>query len=291
MKEPETVFHQGIKSSPLALFIHGMGMNVSAWTDPARARILGGKYPLTALLSDKSQDLETSFHDIRGLGWHLLSWSQTRPAGPIRVAVQELKDIIARYQRYSGSGIVFVCHSRGGLIARKYLETDSSLLRALITLSSPHHGTSLARWATMLAPLASGMDQVLKGSGVKEAESAFRRILMFIGSSGVRELLPASGFLSGLTDLKKESAFYLSLGGTRPDILRAVSPSFQKRLSAKMSQRFLPDEMKSGLGDGLVTAASSVLSYGDIHRNFPVNHAEILFDRKVREYILNVLLA
>lgn len=291
MKELETSFHRGVKGSPLAVFIHGMGMKVTVWTDPKEARMLGGKYPLTALLGDKYRDLTTSFQDVRDLGWHVLSWSQTRPAGPIRIAVQELKELIGKYRRYTESGIVFICHSRGGLIARKYIEEDPSMLRALITLATPHRGTSMAQWATFISPLTAALDKVLKGVSRREADSAFRRILAFINSSGVRELLPDSSFIATLRDAKKDDARYLSLGGTHPDLLRAVSPMLQELLSGAVPGRLLPDEMKEGLGDGLVSASSSVLPYGNQHLNYPDNHAAIIFDQSVREYILKGLLA
>lgn len=289
MKELATVFHKGVKGSPLAVFIHGMGMNMTAWTDPASARILGGKYPISALLRDPRLEMKTSFHDVRARGWSVLSWSQSRPVGPIGIAVRELTELIRLYRRYASHGLFFICHSRGGLIARKYIEEHDVPLRGMITLATPHHGTSLARWADLISPLAAATDHILRGVSRKDADSAFRRMLAFIRSSGIGELLPYSPFLGGLRDSRKEGAHYLSLGGTSPDLFRAVSAFLQKQMSGYLPQRLLPDEMREGAGDGLVTAKSSVLPYGDCHRDFPVNHAEILFDPCIRDYILTFL--
>ena len=281
----EIKFHKGEVSRPLAVFIHGMGMNVKAWSDPSGAKILGGKYPLRVLLYGDN-DLVTSFEDLKALGFSLLSWTQSRPTGPMHFAVQELQDMIKAHSAYTDSGIIFICHSRGGLIARKYLEDKNVFVRGLITLATPHHGTSMARWPVYVSPLTSRLYQLLKGVSKNELCSAFQRILGFLCSRGLRELLPDSKFYSELRDTKQDWTGYISIGGTNPDLLRPVLPLMPKLLSRMVQVRVIPWEMREGYGDGLVTSASSRLLYADEHRNFPVNHASILFDRTVRDYIV-----
>ncbi len=51
--------------------------------------------------------------------------------------------------------------------------------------------------------------------------------------------------------------------------------------------RFFPEEMKAGFGDGLVSLASSRLPGAQEHLEFPVNHAGILFDETVRTKVLD----
>jgi hypothetical protein len=54
-------------------------------------------------------------------------------------------------------------------------------------------------------------------------------------------------------------------------------------------ERIVPEEMREGYGDGLVSASSSMLPHADKHYNFHVNHAEILFDREVRKCVVNAV--
>jgi len=279
----ETRFHEGEGDRPLAVFIHGMGMNMKAWTDPSEARVLGGKYPLGVLVP--GAELRTSFHDMQSLGFSVLSWSQSRPVGPIAASVKELHTLVSHHERYARKGLIFVCHSRGGLIARKFLEETNIPLKTLITLATPHHGTSMARLASSVSPMASALSRVLKGFNKRDVETATQRILGFLSSTGLRELLPESGFFSGLKDRKREGVLYVSIGGTKPDLLRVVIPSLPDLLSSLVPRLLVPEEMRDGLGDGLVTAQSSILPYADDHRSFPVNHAAVLFDKDVRNYV------
>ena len=281
---PEIIFHKGDNSRPLAIFVHGMGMNMKAWTDPEKAKILGGRYPLRILLYGNNA-LITPFEDLKDLGFSLLAWTQSRPVGPMETAVKELGEVVREHRAYAGNGIIFICHSRGGLIARKYLEDPLGPARGLITLATPHLGSSMARWPVFISPLTSLVYQLSKGLSRREIDTAFQRILGFLSSSGLRELLPGSEFFSTLRDMKKEGTRYISIGGTNPDLIRPVLPGLPDLLAKVVPGRLIPEEMQEGLGDGLVTAASARLASADEHRDFPVNHAAILFDRAVRNYI------
>ncbi len=282
-------FRKGDKGKPLVVFIHGLGMNADFWADPARARVLGDRYPLSLLLGS-SFELQTSFKDLMELGFSVLTWSQSRPAGPAAAAEGELSVLIRDYSEHLRDGLFFVCHSRGGLVARKYLVANRDNIRAVITLSTPHAGTSLAKWAAFMSPLASAMAALLKDFDRKEADTAFRRILRFLGSSGLSELLPGSDLYKGLRDEKVRGARYVSVGGTDPDLLRALAVPVPKLLAGVVPEKMFPQELRDGLGDGLVSAASSVLPYGDEHQNFPLNHASVVFDRRVRDLIIRTVL-
>jgi len=73
-----------------------------------------------------------------------------------------------------------------------------------------------------------------------------------ISSTGLKELLPESEFYSTLKDPKKEEVKYISVGGTNPDLLRAVSVPISELLSKVIPDRVFPEEMREGYGDGLV---------------------------------------
>ncbi len=277
-------FRKGNSRLPLAVFIHGMGVNADFWTDPSRAKVLGGKYPLRILLTEDMEQV-TSYSDLSQLGFSVLTWSQSRPVGPIQAAVAELREIIEKYSVHGRNGLLLVCHSRGGLVARKYLEDAGCPARMVMTIATPHAGTSMAKWAAFVSPLASALDQMIDNLGRRKADTAFRRVLRFLGSSGLRELLPGSPFYSGLKDAKKEDTRYISIGGTDPDLLKAVAVPLPELFMKVIPGKIFPEEMREGLGDGLVSAASSVLPYGDEHKIFHLNHAALLFDKRVRDYI------
>jgi hypothetical protein len=277
-------FREGDGRYPLAVFIHGLGVNADFWTDPSRAKVLGGRYPLAILLPERAEPV-TSYADLSRLGFSVLTWSQSRPAGPIETAVAELRGIIKEYSRYSRSGILLVCHSRGGLVARKFFEECGRPPRLAITIATPHHGTSMARWAAFISPMAAVLKQAIDNFGKRDTDSALRRILGFLASEGLRELLPGSAFYAGLKDVKKEGARYVSIGGTDPDLLKAAAVPLPELLMKVIPGKIFPEEMRAGFGDGMVTAESSIFPYGDEHRNWHLNHAALLVDRGVRDFI------
>ncbi len=269
--------------------MHGMGMDMRVWTNPEEARVLGGTYPINVLLREKAVDLRNSFHDVKALGYPILSWSQSRPAGPVKMAVAELKELMKLYSGPAKSGAILICHSRGGLIGRKYLEEESLSVRGIITLATPHHGTTMAQWAVYVSPLTSVMRQVIETYAKRDVDSALRRILRFLSSDGLKEMLPGSEFYSSLKNVKQRGIHYISAGGTSPDLVRINSVSVADVIRRIVPERIMPGEMKNGYGDGLVSSASSVMPFSDEHRNFHVNHAEILFDREVRDFVVQAV--
>ncbi|HYR03682.1 MAG TPA: hypothetical protein VES58_10075 [Syntrophobacteria bacterium] len=228
----------------------------------------------------------TAFADLRDLGYPVVAWSQSRPVGPIEIAVSELRETIGRFSPWASAGILLICHSRGGLVARKYLETPEPRVRLLLTLSSPHHGTRLARWATYVSPLASFLDACIERAAKRETRTALQRILGFLGSDGLKELLPGSSFFAGLRDGAQHGTRYVSLGGTSPDLLRFNGKSLSEVMTRFVPGQSLPIEVRAGEGDGLVSRASAVIPFANRHYDFSVNHAAVLFDHEVRRTII-----
>ena len=163
----DTVIHQGDNKYPAVIFIHGLGMDKNIWVNPTSSRILGGMFPLSVLLKsqlspgEKSAGMKTLYDDLMERGYPVVTWSQKRPAGPIDSAVLELDEIVRIAVNLSKSGIILVGHSRGGLIARKYLMVNHQDMRGLITISTPHKGSSVARFSQYVAPLVSMITPVI----------------------------------------------------------------------------------------------------------------------------------
>ena len=317
--------HEGDHKKPLVILIHGLGMEQNIWTDPCSARILGGALPITVLLSEKPaqrdkvrskitpgdrpdpKNLRTIFHDLRDRGYPAITWSQQRPAGPVDSAVTELAEVMDHAGNIHKGDIILACHSRGGLIARKYLADNNSNVSALITICTPHRGSSIAKLASYISPLVRIMTPFISdNTNPSTLKKAVTRVTDFMKSNAVNELLPSSDFFQTLSDQRKEGMCYLTMGGTNPclfgfyrwkektaDGMRLLCPeevlSFPGILEKIIPSGLFPDELKKGLGDGLVTAESSRLDWADEHHNFPLNHAQMLYDKRVRETIISFI--
>jgi len=328
--------YPGDDGKPAVILIHGLGMDRWIWEGPSRSRILGGSLPISSLVtrtpsrkdygySEKRplsllqglttgpspRPLRTIFHDLRADDYPVITWSQKRPAGPLKTAVSELSEVVPVARRLSRNGIIFIGHSRGGLIARKYLIDSGDMAKGLITISTPHGGSFIARLAEYVSPLAAAISPVLKESSHSSGlKAASKRVIDFLSSPGIRELLPDSGLIRNISGQRHEGVFCMTVGGTSPSLFclyrwkweemrdnlgRRWLLSPEKILSIPdimeklMPAALIPNEIRQGFGDGLVTAESSKISWCNNHYTFPCNHAEILFDRRVRKAVMNAV--
>jgi pimeloyl-ACP methyl ester carboxylesterase len=331
MRHDVTIVGGDIKR-PAIVFIHGLGMDKRIWEAPDESRIFGGRFPVSLLLCREPleseidanaskrlffgtpmKNLTTLFHDLRGKGCTVIAWSQQRPSAEIGIAVSELKNIITMYRNYCESGIVLIGHSRGGLVARKYLAQGDKRVKAVITLATPHTGSRMAQWVEYMAPLASLLYPLIPDSEKGTLTHTVKKVFDFLKSKAVRELLPDSPFFQSLDDDRVNGVHYLSLGGKDPTLFSVYKRGAERiigggqpemhsiRIQRVFSvpeiftrfipERFFPDEMKKGKGDGLVSTESSRLPWADNHADFPVNHAEILFDERVRAVVMDTVTA
>jgi pimeloyl-ACP methyl ester carboxylesterase len=280
--------HEGRPDRPAFVFVHGLGMSKHIWTAPPEARIMGGLFPLGVLLRDYGE-LRTLYHDLRDMGLTVLAWSQSRPVGPVGQAVKELMYVTGLAGEMNRAGLVFVCHSRGGLILRQALPGMENV-KAVVTLSTPHLGTGMARWAAYLSPLASSLNQLLPDAEKGRVRTSLKRSLDFMESRAVKDLLPGSDFLLSLRGSPPEGCYCLSAGGTDPRMFKlGGSLQLPETLEKLIPGKMLPEEMQGGKGDGLVSARSARLPYADEHLEFHVNHPEMIVDPEVRRALLKRL--
>jgi pimeloyl-ACP methyl ester carboxylesterase len=294
----EVISCAGDWMKPVVIFVHGLGMDKNIWADPANSRILGGMFPMGILLSkdaltpakDKiAPSYRTLFHDLKALGYPVVAWSQKRPAGPMDFAVSELDEIIVIARSLTERGIILIGHSRGGLIARKYLMTGVRDVKGLITISTPHKGSSVAKIGEYLSPLGSLVAPFIPKGKKGLLAGAIKRISDFLRSGAFLELLPESDFFRSLKDGPLDRLVYASFGGTRPTLFSIHTLSFPDTLERIIPEQFYPEEMKKGKGDGLVSAVSSRLPWSCEHHDFHCNHAEVLFDGKARESAIEII--
>ena len=317
----------------MAVFIHGLGMDKRIWESPGEARVLGGKFPVNLFvgkepkpdiregdeqgkisrglfLGEPLTNLTTLFHSLKETGCTVITWSQQRPSAEIDVAVSELKDIVTMTEDYSKAGMILIGHSRGGLVARKYLACGDKRIRSLVTLAAPHQGSKMAQWAEYITPLTSLVSSLLPDSEKGTAVYAVKKILDFLRCRAVKQLLPDSRFFRSLSDRHNKGVYYLSVGGNNPTFFsvyrRVVARAGQEEgerfivkprkvfsvpdiLEKVIPSKLFPDELKQGRGDGFVSTESSRLPWSDAHYDFDVNHAGILFDERVTRVVVDAL--
>jgi len=252
--------------------------------------------------------LTTLFHDFREQGYTVIAWSQQRPAAEIAVAVSELREVVSMHRAYCRSGIILVGHSRGGLVARSFLKYGAKGIRGIVTLATPHKGSKMALWVNHVAPLITIVDSLISDSEKGTFTYATKRVFDFLKSTAVRELLPDSPFFISCDEGPLNGVYYLSFGGRNPalfSVYRRITErthvgnrkawmvrahtvfSIPGAFENFIPERLLPDEMKKGKGDGLVSVESSRIPWADEHHTLDVNHAGILFDETVRHKVLD----
>ena len=292
MADTDMLYNEGSAELPACVFIHGGGMNKYFWADMSRASVGGGAFPISIMLGDYD-DHSTLYNDLSQAGHTVITWSQSRPAGPAHAAIDELKDVLAKVHTLPHNGIIIIAHSKGGVIARAALQEAAILpegeeLKGLITLGSPHGGSELARWAGHVSKLTSYISGMINDAeGRAKSIIAIKSMLDFLQSSGVKELLPDSEFMQSLPQHKPVNTYCLSIGGTDPALINMTeSFAFPASLEKVIPSSIYPDEIAAGKGDGLVSAARAQMPQADEHLDFPVSHSGLVVDPHVRTAVL-----
>lgn len=325
MSELDLSIHYRNPDMPAIVFIHGLGMDKNIWLNPFNSRILGGKLPLTILLGEKPEiiklkssenfkklklssgkppeKLHTLLHRLKEKDFPVITWSQKRPAETIDRVVAELNEILEYAKNITKNDIIIITHSRGGLIARKYLMKNHKSIKALITIACPHKGSSLANIASYLSPIISFVRPLISFTEKNNSSTTIKRLIDFINSEALKELLPESPFFKTLNDEPKSSIKYISVGGTNPSLLRIYKYNLIKEsaeifavpeeffiipdsLKKIIPDNLFPNEWKTGKGDGLVSTDSARFPWDCEHFNFNANHASILFDSHVIDFLV-----
>jgi len=323
--ELDIAIHKGLKDSPVVILIHGLGMHRGFWTNPCEARVLASnisvgmlaaRKPVSRSLTDKRSG------DLRGLtagivpgsinnlwsaladrGLNLICWSQRRPAGPIMESVRELEYIVSLAGAvFPGRGIVLTGHSRGGLIARKFMERSVSGIRALITIATPHRGSRLSCISKYLGPVAPFLLKVLPVHTHGSAADILKRANDLLRGDALRELMPGSEFFANLNDTRHDNIRYLSFGGKKTALMTLyrwkrcrdrISPAplvtVPDSLIRILPARVVPDELINGRRDFMVTAESSVMPWSEDHYDVKANHVSITWNRKVLAKITELI--
>ena len=306
------ITHSGKPGMPVVLLIHGLGMNNYFWVDPGKSSVLGGLAPLNLFLAEASEEsgdavsfgkvdphIEGLWHVLEQEGFSLASWSQSQPIGPIRIALQELdRALEAVRSKWPDTPIHIIGHSRGGLIARRYLlEKDGSDIAGFVTICSPHSGTGMAKFTRYLKPVGVFLEKIMPAPSRAGLTKALNRLAIFLQSPAISELEPGSEFIASIQKPLSAKMPKLSFGGTSPALFQIIFrlPAgshkivrFPDMLTGAISAKRLPRELTPGLGDALVSAASARLKDAR-HYDFPVNHVKSAYDAGIHHLILDFL--
>jgi pimeloyl-ACP methyl ester carboxylesterase len=304
--------HTGKLELPAVLLIHGLGMNNYFWVDPKKCFILGGLAPLEIFLTETPEkpinalsfgfidpDIQSLWNYLENEGFSLASWTQRQPLGPIQLAVDELRSSIAAIQKkWPDKPLYLIGHSRGGLIARRFLlEEPGADIKGIITISSPHSGTEMAKFSRYLRPAGILLEKIIPSKSRATLTKALGRLSNFLQSPAIEELQPGSEFMGSIKKPLGDNLKKLSFGGTNPALFQMTISlpgnnfkviKFPDMLAGLIPSDHLPKELTPGLGDALVTAASAKIP-GSSHHDFPDNHVRAAYDRKVHKIILDFL--
>jgi pimeloyl-ACP methyl ester carboxylesterase len=300
---------------PAVILVHGLGMNRHFWGAPAGCQALGGLASLTIFLAgppagDTPERFSTGkIRTCRGLadllakqGIGVASWSQRFPMGAAGESLAELVAVGEELKkRWSGRPLYLVGHSRGGLLARAYLlEHGDDRIAGLATLGTPHAGSRMASFSTLLRPAGHRLAKLLPRGTRSSAAAALSRLAVFLESPAIGELEPDSEFIRTISRPLPSRLRKLSLGGTEPALfhlyLRATSDSpwkaivFPEFLLKAVPSTRLPAELTPGLGDGLVSARSAILP-GACHSDLDCNHVGLAFEPRAQQALLDFLLS
>ncbi|MDH4099510.1 MAG: hypothetical protein OEV28_02905 [Nitrospirota bacterium] len=330
--------HEGSGKGPVVVLVHGLAVSEKIWIEPENETLFAGLLPFRRLVADLSrppagEDIQTgnafsggfAFSPSRWDGeekpagfWGLLvaegyttvTWSQREPKGPIATAVEELVQVMKLVdERFPSRKVALLCHSRGGLVARRFLEThpeERAKIAAFIGMGVPHRGSRLASFGIVLSPLMALIrgvtEQFGKNGGLSvQAEDFVARLKKGLQSEGFLELIPESSFIKSLRGEKIPGIRYISIAGTTARYIKGYLLRPGNEVSArelftlpdslveKMPAAMAPDEMVDGKGDGQVSVESTRLPWADEEYLLPVNHAEMVVDKEVQRIVFEVL--
>ncbi len=318
--ELDITLHRGDPEKPAVIFIHGLGVNKYFWTDPVNTKVLAKNIPMKVFAAKKPRicsaqtkksltvgiipnEVENLWTAVVNSGFNTICWSQKRPAGPIRIAIEELEVIVTRTKElFPGRPLILIGHSRGGLIARKFMEKNTHDIRAMVTIATPHKGSSLSRLGKYLSPLSPVLKKILPQNTHGTVTEVLTNVSDLLDGTALKELLPGSDFLKHLQQTPIHGVEYLSFGGTTTKLITLYT--WKKREDRKipiplltipdsllkhLPSAIIPDEIIAGKGDFMVTADSSELPWASPHYNLPSNHISIAGHQKVINKTIELL--
>jgi pimeloyl-ACP methyl ester carboxylesterase len=241
-------------------------------------------------------------------------YSQVDNDGLLEEPVKELAAVVrALDDAFPKKPLVLLSHSRGGLLTRSFLKRfpkEARTVRTVITLHSPHTGSSLATLAATVRDAIDGLQSVF-GDVVKQA---LGWLLDIAGSPAYGEMAIGSPFLTDLAadEQPLKGIEYFTFGGVSVRLTRVRQwvytfdsalpqwrwpPYDHARVETEVPgaspvANSLPDvieELTEGRGDLLTADRRTRLPFFAPHQTNPINHAEALWDPTLQAQVLKIL--
>jgi pimeloyl-ACP methyl ester carboxylesterase len=275
----------GKENKALAIFINGLGMDSRFWTDTRHITFFSGIIPAQWVLGDDCKGAQTLWETLKNQGVNLIAWTSRQSLPLILEVVAELDEIVLQGKRlFPKSPIALIGHSRGGLVARKYMELYPKRVHGLITIATPHQGSAIALLGRFLTKLCPRLPSHVQSNSVVKGLCKITRSQTF------NELLPGCLFLKELQDRPDPSVRYLSIGGDSVLFCCPGSDCKTTLLLEQMIRRLpLPLEMKPGSGDWLVSIKSARLPWATTSHTIHANHFSVISHRETIDLIVKML--
>ena len=239
-------------SFPVILLLHGGGGNIHDMADPAvnygaiqcdvnwappakldrgwHAYPNAGTWGFNTSPAKNGSGLQGALAEF---GYKVLNYGQLGPNDTIQTPAAELDVVVNVILKdyFPTKRLVFVCHSRGGLLARLFLQRNRndldtlSRISGVVTLHTPHQGSEVADVATAVHNAIMSVRNAYPA-----AAPALDRVDQQVMNPCIPELRPSSPFLA---DLRAREATPLpvaipihTFGGTNPRLLSVFVSTF-----------------------------------------------------------------
>lgn len=211
---------------PIVILLHGLGgpadEMVKHMASPGVPNVPGNNFNLTEPVPSGVVDRDWHVYPNVGIwgfwfdstiaveGWEpylnrnrypTINYGQVDAAGLLARPIAQLDGLVQAVLARTNKRLVFVCHSRGGLLLRAFLQRNRSNVAVLpriagaITLHSPHQGSSVADLATTIHARIS----LVLSQGVAWFLAEPLRLLdTQVSSPGNQEMRTSSTFLADL---------------------------------------------------------------------------------------------
>jgi len=255
---------------PWVVLIHGFGVTEKVWFAPLeeKTRFISFK----TLLKDEKDVVPFAERCNKNL-FNIACWTQD-VVSTIDEASYGLKEITESIQ---SKNILYIAHSRGGLVARRAIQKYNLRPNALICLSTPHKGSRFAdtviKYRSFIRLCFSAIDDFLLPIEELNAKSPI------IEEINANENLALENHIPHF-DICGDTTAYFNIGFF--NVMKSLNRFFDKRLI---------DEWREGYGDGFVSIGSARSPLTPIENYFKlsVNHANILIDSGVWAIVNNIL--
>lgn len=325
--------------TPIVFLLHGAGgdsrhMNDPGaspgyhhdqqWRPPASVDFGWHDWPAPPRLYvvDPVKPVEGLEHFLARSGYRTVTYGQLDPEGLLRVPVLEFDAVFDSVRaEFPDAPVHLLCHSRGGLLARRWLATTRRVapdtlagVASVITLSSPHQGSGLADIQRFVDSMgASLLGKFTLGLWDSALEESVMRELGLVNNEFLAQLEADESALARGRTTPHPGIPLHALSGSRPRLARfhvynSTVGSLIPRWHAPMFrwsgttgnhyhgspdtfEAVLPEEVKTGQGDVLVSIRRSVPATWapTSTATFPVNHSSILWDGAVKRRVLSLL--